>query len=106
MLYDAAYRQTNNEIKSSSIYNRPNQGGTQIFNQETNVQIKKMAPENNSNIFMTPNSVIKVPPSKYTYGKVNVPQYYNECIGCDRIDGNLLQAFRENPYTHSLTSSV
>jgi hypothetical protein len=106
MLYDAAYRQTNNEIKSSSIYNRPNQGGTQIFNQETNVQINKMAPEHNSNIFMTPNSVIKVPPSKYTYGKVNVPQYYNECIGCDRIDGNLLQAFRENPYTHSLTSSV
>jgi len=106
MLYDSAYRQTNNDIKSSSIYNRPNQGGTQIFNQEMNVCTSKMAPECNANIFMTPNSVIKMPPSKETYGKVIVPQYYNECIGCDRIDGNLLQAFKSNPYTHSLTDSV
>jgi len=106
MLYDSAYRQTNNDIKSSSIYNRPNQGGTQIFNQEMNVSSNKMAPECNANIFMTPNSVIKMPPSKEMYGKINVPQYYNECIGCDRIDGNLLQAFKSNPYTHSLTDSV
>lgn len=107
MLYDSAYRQTNNEIKSSAvIYNRQNQGGTQIFNQQTNMSIKKMAPECNSNTFLGPDKVIKLPPSKETYGKVNVPQYYNECIGCDRIDGNLLQAFRNNPYTHSLTSAV
>jgi hypothetical protein len=106
MLYDAVYRQTNNEIKSATIYNRSNQGGTQIFNQETNIQIKKTTPEWNSSLFINPNSVIKTPPSKYTYGKVNVPQYYNECIGCDRIDGNILQAFRQNPYTHSLTTSV
>ena len=52
MLYDSAYRQTNNDIKSSSINNRPNQGGTQIFNQEMNVCTNKMAPECNSNIFM------------------------------------------------------
>jgi hypothetical protein len=107
VLYEAAYRQTNNEIKSSDvIYNRTNHGNTQLFNNHTNVQIKKMSPECNSNIFSTANSVIKRPPSKYTYGKVNVPQYYNECVGCDRIDGDLLQAFRNNPYTHSLTSSV
>ena len=108
MIYDSVYRQTNNEIKSSAvIYNRPNQGGTQIFNQQMNVSIHKQAPEcNNNNTFMTPNSVIKLPPSKETYGKVNVPQYYNECIGCDRINSDILSAFRSNPYTHSLTDSV
>lgn len=107
MLYDAVYRQTNNEIKSSDvIYNRTNHGNTNFFNNETNVQVRKMTPVCNPNIFNTANSVVKRPPSKYTYGKVNVPQYYNECVGCDRIDGNLLQAFRNNPYTHSLTSAV
>jgi hypothetical protein len=106
MLYDSAYRQTNNDIKSSVIYNRANQGGTQLFNPTTNVTISRMAPECNTNTFIAANSIIKVPPSKETYGKVHVPQYYNECIGCDRIDGNLLNAFRSNPYTHSLTSSV
>ena len=34
MNYDAAYRQHNNDIKAQTIYNRPNQGGTQIFNQQ------------------------------------------------------------------------
>ena len=72
-----------------------------------NVSIHNQAPEcNNNNTFMTPNSVIKLPPSKETYGKVNVPQYYNECIGCDRINSDILSAFRSNPYTHSLTDSV
>jgi len=106
MIYDAVYNQTNNEIKSATIYNRPNQGGTQIFNQQMNIVTTKMAPEVNTSTFMTPNSVIKLPPSKETYGKFNAPQYYNECIGCDRIQGDILQAFKSNPYTHSLTTSV
>ena len=47
-----------------------------------------------------------LPPSVQTYGAIHVPQYNNQCIGCDRIDGNLLSAFKSNPYTHSLTSAV
>ena len=41
MSYDAAYRQHNNDIKSATIANRPNQGGTQMFNQQMNVNISK-----------------------------------------------------------------
>jgi hypothetical protein len=45
--------------------------------------------------------------TKENYGKINVPQYYNECqIGCDRIQPDILDAFRNNPYTQSLTTSV
>jgi predicted nucleic acid-binding Zn ribbon protein len=35
-----------------------------------------------------------------------MPQYYNECQGCERIAPDLLNAFKENPFTHSLSSAV
>jgi hypothetical protein len=54
----------------------------------------------------TPGSVFPLPPSSQTYGKINTPQYYNECAGCERINPDLLNAFRNNPYTHSLTDAV
>ena len=47
-----------------------------------------------------------LPPSAQTYGAIHTPQYYNECAGCDRINPDILTAFKDNPYTHSLTSSV
>jgi hypothetical protein len=47
-----------------------------------------------------------LPPSVQTYGAIHAPQYYNECAGCDRINPDILTAFKNNPYTHSLTSSV
>ena len=43
-------------------------------------------------------------PSADTYGKINMPQYYNECQGCDRIEPDILDAFKKNPYTQSLSS--
>ena len=47
-----------------------------------------------------------LPPSVQTYGAVQTPQYYNECQMCDRIQPDILNAFKNNPYTHSLTTSV
>jgi hypothetical protein len=35
-----------------------------------------------------------------------MPQYYNECMGCERISPDILNAFKENPFTHSLSSAV
>ena len=43
-------------------------------------------------------------PSADTYGKINTPQYYDECQGCDRINSDILSAFKQNPYTQSLHS--
>ena len=45
-------------------------------------------------------------PTLETYGKINVPQYNNQCIGCERIQPTILEAFKQNPYTHSLTNSA
>jgi len=106
MIYDANYRQTNNEIKSATINNRPNQGGTQIFNQKMNLTTIREDKSLDDGRWFTPGLITPLPPSQENHGKMRAPQYYNECAGCDRIDGNLLQAFRSNPYTHSLTSSV
>ena len=100
--YDAAYRQRNNPNKT--IPNRPNQGGTQIFNQNDNISIQKRDADranNRSNMHHAGPSVI---PSTDTYGKINAPQYYNECQGCDRINPDILTAFKNNPYTQSLNS--
>jgi hypothetical protein len=107
MSYYSAYNQHNNDIKSSTIYNHPNQGGTQIFNQQMNVVNK---PEDNNRFDGRMNPAFSssgaMPPSKTTYGDINMPQYYDECQTCDRIQPDILSAFKNNPYTHSLTTSV
>lgn len=104
--YDAAYRQHNNDIKSSTIANRPNQGGMSTFNNNINVSLHKRDTCESDNYFGTACSVTPSPPSVQTYGAINMPQYYNECQTCERIDPRILDAFRSNPYTHSLTYAV
>jgi len=106
VLYESAYRQHNNDIKSSTIDNHPNQGGMQIFNTQMNVNIARQDSDRFNYRVSAPSSVVPMPPSKEIYGKTHVPQTYDQQFDCSRIDGNLLQAFKSNPYTHSLTSSV
>ena len=104
--YDAAYRQTNNETKEKSVISRTNQGNAKYFNPQINVTMSKLDADRENNRLWAPQTVIPNGPSVQTYGKANMPQYYNECQGCDRIAPDLLTAFKENPYTHSLTSAV
>ena len=40
-------------------------------------------------------------PSTDTFGKINTPQYYNEEKNNDRINPDILTAFKQNPYTQS-----
>ena len=106
MIYDSAYRQHNNDIKSQTIYNRPNQGGTQIFNQQMNVHCRDDCDRFSGRVNPAYSNLSSLPPSTQTYGAIRAPQYYNECYGCDRINPDILTAFKNNPYTQSLTSSV
>ena len=107
MSYEAAYKQHNNDIKSQTIMNRPNQGGTQIFNQQMHLTtIKSDSDRLDGRMNPAFSSISSLPPSTQTYGAIRVPQYYNECAGCDRIQPDILSAFKSNPYTHSLTNSV
>ena len=107
MSYEAAYMQHNNDIKSSTIANRPNQGGMQIFNQEMNVNCwKQDCNRYDGRVNPAYSNLTGMPPSVNTYGAIRAPQYYNECQMCDRIQPDILNAFKSNPYTHSLTTSV
>jgi len=106
MNYDAAYRQHNNDIKSQTIMNRPNPGGTQIFNQQMNIHCRDDCDRFSGRVNPAYSKLTSLPPSIKTYGAINVPQHNNQSIECDRMDGNILSAFKSNPYTHSLTSSV
>lgn len=100
--YDADYRQTNSEAKEKTIVGRTNAGNSKHFNSQVNVTMSKLDSDRENNRLWAPQSTIHNGPSVQTYGKANMPQYYNECQGCDRIAPDLLKAFKENPYTHSL----
>ena len=105
--YDAVYRQTNNEAKEKSIAGRVNQGNAKHFNSQINVTMAKLDSDRENNRLWAPQAVIRNGPSVQTYGKIaQVPQYYDQCQGCERIAPDLLNAFKENPYTHSLTNAV
>jgi hypothetical protein len=104
--YDANYRQTNNVDKERTIVSRTNQGNASLFNPTMNATISKPDADRENNRWWAPEAVIPNGPSVQTYGKINMPQYYDECITCERIQPDLLDAFRANPYTHSLTNSV
>ena len=97
------YRQRNNVNREYK--NRPHQGGTQMFNQKTNIAIQKKESDRNNNRMWAPSSMHSNIPSNNMYGKVRDKQHYNQDkIGSDRINGELLSAFKNNPYTQSLQS--
>lgn len=104
-LYNAAYNQRNNVNKT--YVNRPNQGGMSLLNGDENIHIDKKDSDRNNNRMWVRNGNAGINgaiPSMETYGKINVPQYYDNCINCDRIQPDILNAFKENPYTQSLSS--
>ena len=101
MSYESAYMQRNNCNKTQ--INHPNPGGTQIFNQNDNVLIKKYEPPTNDPSLMAASGIVHEIPSVNTYGKMRVPNYC-EPDNTDRINPDILSAFKSNPYTQSLNS--
>ena len=100
--YEAAYNQRNNVNKTYK--NRPNQGGTQIFNQNDNVSINRRDADRNNNRMWAPSLGATTIPSKDTYGKQIAPEYNNNKSNDGRLNPDLLNAFKDNPYTQSLAS--
>jgi hypothetical protein len=104
--YEAEYKQRNNVNKTYE--NRPNQGGTQIFNQQDNINIHKLDGDRDNNRWWVPSSGnsagITAPAAPENYSRVKVTQGYDNSINTDRISPDILNAFKSNPYTQSLTS--
>jgi hypothetical protein len=103
-VYNAAYNQRNNVNKT--YVNRPNQGGMGLLNSNENMKIDKRDNDRDNNRMWAPQNHVAggSVPSMETHGKMNMPQYYDNCQSCERIQPDILTAFKENPYTQSLNS--
>jgi hypothetical protein len=105
MTYDSAYRQSQNEIKSSTINGRTNQGGTQVFTpnvnptnlpKDTSTLDGRINGPNLGNAFNRPK------PLKHV--RVN-DNSYNKTIQIDRNDPAILDAYWDNPYSHNMSKA-
>jgi hypothetical protein len=103
--YDAVYRQTNNESKEKSVVGRTNQGNMSMFNGDMNVSYSKLDSDRDNNRMWAPSAVIPSGPSVQTYGKAHMPQYNNQCTtGCERINPDILENLKKNPYAFPFNS--
>jgi hypothetical protein len=108
VIYTDAYKtQINNDNKEHTLYSRTNQGNTNIFNTQMNVSMPAKIDTDRVNARANAPMMMSQPGNSMTYGKVSYaskPEMHN--IGCERIQPDILNAFRSNPYTQSLTTSV
>lgn len=101
--YTSAYNARVSSGREEVSVNRPNRGGTQIFNQKTNISMAKLDTDRKNNRMFVPQNVMAANTTKEMYGSMRKVQSYNE-PNESRIDSSLLKAFKENPYTQSLQS--
>lgn len=97
----AAHNQRNNPNKT--FVNRPSQGNIATFNSNLNATLKSDHDRQNNRILSSSSNVVAIP-SIETFGNINMPQYRNDTQGTERINPDILAAFKNNPYTHSLNS--
>ena len=101
--YHAGYAQRNNNNKICP--SRINSGNTQVFNPSKNISISKQDSDRDNTRMWVPQVGTSAIPSQATHGRMNTPQYQEPSNnGGDRIDPDLLSAFKTNPYTQSLQS--
>ena len=101
--YDAGYAQRNNDNKICP--SRINGGNMQVFNPTENISIARRDADRDNTRMWVPQAAPAAIPSQATHGRINAPQYQDQCsTGSDRIDPDLLSAFKANPYTQSLQS--
>lgn len=99
-VYNAAYNQRNNVNKTYK--NITNHGAMSLFNSNTNVQIDRLDADRLNHRTMVPTNAPAMIPSIDIHGKMTMPQSYDESKINERINPDILNAFRQNPYTHSL----
>ena len=105
MQYDHAYRATTNTVKEGVVSStgRINQGNASHFNPTINVSTSRYDTDRDNNRMWVPSATVHSGPSVATMGFTNAPQYLPQ-ENNDRLNPDLLNAFKENPYTQSLYS--
>ena len=75
-----------------------------MFNNEENITVRRYDNDRNNNRMFVPSNGPSILPSKETHGKIGGSQYYDNTLYSQRINEDLLSAFKKNPYTQSLQS--
>ena len=66
----------------------------------------KLDADRNNNRMWAPDRMTSAIPSTDTYGKINMPQYIDPTRNNERIEPDILSAFKKNPYAQSLNSWI
>ena len=103
-VYDSTYNQTNND-KKEYVDNYKTTGNLPLFTGTVNVSQSK---DGRSTEYLgAPGSVIPMNASTATIGQLkHTLPHGSSDIEVQRINPDILKAFRENPYTFSLTNSA
>jgi hypothetical protein len=103
-VYDSTYNQTNND-KKDYVDNYKSTGNLPLFTGVVNVSQSK---DGRSTEYVgVPGSVIPMSASTQTIGNLKpILPHGSSDIEVQRINPDILKAFRENPYTFSLTNSA
>jgi hypothetical protein len=98
--------QTTNMVKEQNVVTRHNHGVSSQFNNNMNVSIKKNDSQTKvDNMSRQQTRIREAPPIKELIGGFRKPQILkSESEINNRNESDLLQAFLDNPYTHSLSS--
>ena len=102
---DANYRQNNNEkLENTQISYTPH-GNTQIFNQTITLNNPRNDCDRQNPRMWVPNcsNIAQLPISVEQYQPIKAKQQYDE-VNISRIQPDILNAFKSNPYTQSLES--
>ena len=108
----SAWDNQHNNVNKTSI-NWPMAGGTSMFNSQTNMDIAKKDTNRVNDRMQTTDfiynqqmepSIAANIPSADSYGKINMPQQYKQEVNSERMNPEILSAFKNNPYAQSLNS--
>jgi hypothetical protein len=85
------------------VINHTANGNMALFNGESNYSFSGVEKPNYNTVRgQAPKNIISSPPSIETYGRTNMVEQQSNVD--NRIDPTLLNAFKANPYTFSLSS--
>jgi hypothetical protein len=104
--YNAAYN--NQRINVNKSYeSRPNAGGMTMWNGVENIHVNRIDNDRNNNRWFVPSGNPVAAPSTETHGLIQGGKtaiYADAEYNLQRIQPDLLSAFRSNPYSQSLSS--
>jgi len=105
-VYNAEYNMRTNPFREQVAKSRPNQGGTQMYNGYANIHIDKCDHDRDNNRMWVADTLPNTGVSVEHYGKQSAPQQLRSDMNSQRMDNDILKAFKQNPYTQSLHSAV